>query len=74
MNGLFDKAVGKIELGVLSGDKIFFELIAKCHQCINFGDDASLLGERWKRKGRHWWIAGRSNERIAAFASRKMDV
>ena len=50
LNGLFGKAVGKVELSVLSCREARFELITKCHQFINFGDDAMLFSEWWPSK------------------------
>ncbi len=46
-NGLLDEAVGDGELGGLGGGEARFELIAKRHQLIDFGDDAVLFFRRW---------------------------
>ena len=44
------EAVGEIQLGGLGGSENGFELVAKGHQLIDFGDDAVLFGEGWERE------------------------
>ena len=41
---ILDEAVGEVELGGLGGGEARFELVAQCHQLIDFGDDAVLFG------------------------------
>ena len=36
----------------VSAVRVGLQLVAQCHQFIDLGDDAVLLGEGWKREGK----------------------